>query len=156
MTGFCRRLNQAVEGSLFGMGLAMGLLVAVQVFFRYALNHSIFWSEELARIMLVWLSFLGASAAYYRGSHASVAFLAARLSPAAQKSLALAGHLLALIFFALMLVCGVKFAYFVRLQYTPALGIPKWLPHAAIPLSALIMLVHCLGMLRRAKPGSAP
>ena len=68
------RINQAVEYLLFTMGLGMALLVAVQVFFRYALNHSIFWSEELARFLLIWLTFLGASVVYYRGVHASVDF----------------------------------------------------------------------------------
>ena len=42
-----RSVNHWVEYVLFGLGFAMSVVVAVQVFFRYALNHSLFWSEEL-------------------------------------------------------------------------------------------------------------
>ena len=42
------QVNQAVEVLLFGLGFSMALIVAVQVFFRYVLNQSLFWSEELA------------------------------------------------------------------------------------------------------------
>lgn len=54
-----RSVNHWVEYVLFGLGFTMSVVVAVQVFFRYALNHSLFWSEELARYILVWLTFLG-------------------------------------------------------------------------------------------------
>ena len=67
-----RKINFWVEYLLFGLGFAMAALVAVQVFFRYVLNHSLFWSEELARYFLVWLTFLGASVAYYRKVHPGI------------------------------------------------------------------------------------
>ena len=65
-------INQSIEYLLFGLGFGMAMLVAVQVFFRYVLNQSLFWSEELARYLLIWLTFLGASCAYYRHAHPGV------------------------------------------------------------------------------------
>ena len=41
-------LNSWIEYLLFGLGFTMTVVVAVQVFFRYVLNQSLFWSEELA------------------------------------------------------------------------------------------------------------
>ena len=69
---FSRRTNTVIEQSLLGLGILMIGVVAAQVFFRYVLNHSLFWSEELARYILVWLTFLGASVAYRRGVHPRV------------------------------------------------------------------------------------
>ncbi len=149
------RLNRAVEYALFGMGLAMALLVAVQVFFRYALNHSIFWSEELARFLLVWLTFLGASVVYRRGAHASVDFIYRRLEPRGRRAVNILVHLLSLAFFAVMIVYGWRFAYFVRLQVSPALYLPKWIPYAIIPLSGAILAVHALDFLWRELKGAA-
>jgi len=79
-------INQWIEYLLFGMGFTMTIVVAVQVFFRYVLNQSLFWSEELARFLLVWLTFLGASSAYYRKVNPGVDFLYAKLPPLLKKT----------------------------------------------------------------------
>jgi hypothetical protein len=79
---FSRRTNAVVEQSLLGLGILMIGVVAAQVFFRYVLNHSLFWSEELARYILVWLTFLGASVAYRRGVHPRIDLFVSRLARA--------------------------------------------------------------------------
>lgn len=48
--------------------------VLVQVFFRYVLNNSLSWPEELARFMLVWMTFVAAAPALRRGFHVGVDF----------------------------------------------------------------------------------
>jgi TRAP-type C4-dicarboxylate transport system permease small subunit len=47
-------------------------LVAVAVFFRYFINNPISASDELAALLLVWLTFLGAAVATRRRMHPSV------------------------------------------------------------------------------------
>ena len=140
-------INRWVEFLLFGLGLSMALVVALQVFFRYVLNHSLFWSEELARFMLVWLSFLGASTAYKRGLHPGVDVLTSRLSPPLQKACAHLVHVASLALFIVMIIYGAEFAYFIRAQISPALYLPKWTVFAIIPVSGLVMAIHCLASL---------
>ena len=41
------------------MFLTIVILTLVQVFARYVLNSPLLWSEELARLLLVWVVFLG-------------------------------------------------------------------------------------------------
>jgi tripartite ATP-independent transporter DctM subunit len=50
-------------------------IVLVSVFFRYALNDSLVWSEEVARWFLMGTVFLGAALAYRRGSHIALTYL---------------------------------------------------------------------------------
>ncbi len=142
-------LNRAVEYLLFAGGLTMALVVAVQVFCRYVLNHSLFWSEELARYLLVWITFLGASCAYRRSSHPGVDVLYVRLPAAGRKIVRLLVTAGAAFFFFILLVWGGKFAWFVRFQVSPALGLCKGLVYAVVPLSGAVMLVHAAAFLAR-------
>jgi TRAP-type C4-dicarboxylate transport system permease small subunit len=141
------KLNRLVEQSLFVLGFSMAAIVAAEVFSRYVLNHSIFWSEELARYLLVWLTFLGASVAYRRHAHATVDVIYRRLPHLAKAASALLVHICSLLFFGVMVVYGWQFSLFVRLQISPALHLPKWIPHAVLPLSGLILFVHALTFL---------
>lgn len=142
LTRICTALNSVVEQVLWMIGLSMALLVAVQVFCRYVLNGSLFWSEELARYMLVWLTFLGAVVAYYRGSHPGVDLLVKRLPATLQRCSRALVHGLAIALSISMVVAGVQFAWFIRMQVSPALGIPKWLILVVIPLSGGLLLLH--------------
>ncbi len=145
--GLSRRINIGVEYSLFGMGLAMSIIVGVQVFSRYALNYSLFWSEELARYLLVWLTFLGASAAYRRRVHPGIDVLVKRMPDGMAKASAILVHLISIGLFTVMIVFGIRFAHFVRFQISPALYLPKWFLFSVIPASGLILTIHALAFM---------
>lgn len=149
-------INLWVERLLVLLGTTMAAVVAAQVFFRYGLNQSLFWSEELARYQLVWLSFLGATVAYRRQANPSIDALHRRLPPGAQRATAVVVHLCALALFSVMVVYGAQFARFVRAQISPALHLPKWLPHAVIPLSGAILFLHALTFLAGEIRGKRP
>lgn len=140
-------INEKIEYLVFGLGLSMALIVALQVFFRYGLNQSLFWSEELARYLLVWLTFLGASAAYFRGAHPGVDVFVNRMGQSRRRAVALLTHLVSIGLFLVMIVYGCRFAYFVRMQTSPALQVPKWIILLVIPVSGVIFLIHGLGFL---------
>jgi len=142
-----RKVNRGVEYFLAVFGISMSVIVAVQVFSRYVLNHSLFWSEELARFLLVWLSFLGASAAYHRKAHPGVDVLYVRVSPVTRRVFSIVTHVASLSLFGVMVYYGCRFAWFVRMQISPALHIPKWIILAVIPASGLILALHGLAFL---------
>jgi len=140
-------INHWIEYLLFGLGFIMAVIVAVQVFFRYVLNQSLFWSEELARFLLVWLTFFGASVAYYRKAHPGIDILYSKMSPSIRKASAVLIHIASILLFCIMIFYGCQFAYFVRLQISPALQLPKWIILSILPVTGLILLVHGLTFL---------
>ncbi|SMC18841.1 TRAP-type C4-dicarboxylate transport system, small permease component [Desulfacinum hydrothermale DSM 13146] len=144
------RLNGLVEGSLFVFGFSMAIITGVQVFCRYVLNHSLFWSEEVGRMLLVWITFLGATAAYKRKAHVGIDLVVRRLPPPAEKAAELVVLALSLIFFFVLVFYGIQFMGFIAGQKTAALGIPMGLAYAVIPLSGLIFSVHALSQLLQA------
>jgi TRAP-type C4-dicarboxylate transport system permease small subunit len=104
----------------------------------------------VARFLLVWLTFLGATVAYYRGANPGVDALYNRLSVRGRRACKIAVYLLSLVFFAIMIIYGAQFAYFVRAQISPALRLPKWIPHSVIPIAGSVMFLHALNFLTRA------
>jgi len=140
-------LNQWIEYLLFGLGLTMTLVVATQVFFRYVLNQSLFWSEELARFLLVWLSFLGASVAYRRKAHPGIDVVSSRMPDALRRIFTVVVHIVSITLFVVMIFYGYRFAYFVRLQISPALYVPKWVIFGIVPISGFILMIHGLTFL---------
>lgn len=51
---------------------AMVTIVLAQVFYRYVLNDAFGWSEEMAKVMMVWVTFLVSPWAYRYGAFVSV------------------------------------------------------------------------------------
>ena len=143
------RANRITEVFLFVIGFGMAMVTGVQVFSRYVLNHSLFWSEEVGRICLVWISFLGASAAYKRRAHIGIDFVVARLPHNTQHLVAILVLLLSLVFFAVLIVYGSVFAFFIAGQKTAALGLPLAFPYLVIPLSGGLFSLHALSHLCR-------
>jgi TRAP-type C4-dicarboxylate transport system permease small subunit len=156
MESISRTINRWVEFLLVGLGGAMTLIVALQVFFRYGLNHSLFWSEELARMILVWLTFLGASVAFRRKVHPGIDVVTRRLREPIQTWAQIAVYIICLFLFGVMVLYGARFSWFVRLQITPALSLPKWIMLSGIPLSGAILCLHTVALLfeevRRNRP----
>jgi TRAP-type C4-dicarboxylate transport system permease small subunit len=65
-------VDKAVLVACCGLLFGLFAVVIVAVFFRYVVNASLLWGEELVRYMAIWLVFLGLSSAHRRSSHVSV------------------------------------------------------------------------------------
>lgn len=151
LSAFC---NRWAEYLLLALGLSMSATVILQIFFRYVLNDSLFWSEELARFLLVWLTFIGATVAYRRNMHPGVDVVFRRLDRSLRFKLRRAVDLLCLLFFGVLIWHGTHFAFFIRAQTTPALGLPKWLVFSIIPISGALFTLHAIAFLQAG--GAAP
>jgi TRAP-type C4-dicarboxylate transport system permease small subunit len=46
-----------------------------------------------------------------------------------------------------MIVHGIRFVWFVRVQISPALNLPKWIVFSIIPLSGIILSLHAFSNL---------
>ena len=57
------------------------VVMSAQVLWRYVFNDPIYWSEELARYLFVWLTFLAASMAFRDHKHMAVDLIQPFLGP---------------------------------------------------------------------------
>ena len=83
---------------------AMGVIAFGAVFFRFVLHDPLAWSEESARYMMVWVTFLGAGYAMGKGRHIGVTMFVDHLPEGARRKVTLAGQLLIIVFMAAVAV----------------------------------------------------
>ncbi len=120
----------------------MTLLVGVQILGRFVFGFSIFWSDELARFLLIWISFLGMSVGVRRGAHPGIASLVRALPARSARSLFTVALLLSLLFFGVMVVYGGFLVIRTWPQRSVSLGLRMSIPYLAVPASGLLMLLH--------------
>lgn len=72
-------IDKTLDISLIIILAAMTGIVAANVFCRFILGFSIYWGDELAQTLMVWLTFLGAAVAIRDGSHYTFSYLANKL-----------------------------------------------------------------------------
>jgi len=111
---------------------------------RYVLGHQAPWTEELARLLLVWLSMLGTALAYAHGSHLGVDVVLEALAQPARTVATMTVHLLVLAFAVAVMVYGGTALFMERLdagQVMSTLPARKAWMYLSIPISGALMTV---------------
>ena len=142
-------IDRILTPLLVGLIFVLSVLLGAGVFYRYVLNDSIYWSNEVARYLLVYITFLGATLAHRRGVHVRIDMLLEHLSTANKKRLDRLIALLFLLFWSVILVGSWKLLPMFMMQKTATLNIPFAYPFAAVPLSAVIWILYSLDDLLR-------
>ena len=140
-------LNKIAEMAVMFLMSAISVIIFVQVVSRYVFNHSLYWSEEIGRYILIWITFLGASVGVKRFSHIGIDFLYNNSPDKIKKVLDFIVILLGLIFAFILLYYGYKIAYFVRFQKSAALLMPMTIPYLSICVGGFLIFIHYLNTL---------
>jgi TRAP-type C4-dicarboxylate transport system permease small subunit len=121
---------------------AISVVAILQVFFRYVVGASLFWSEELMRYMMAWSAFLLAGLAYSRGEMLGLTLVVDAL-PRRLQLIATALVRLAIIGFLLVVAWyGYDFAWRTRFDYAIALRVPMLWIHMCVPVGCVLMAIH--------------
>ncbi len=135
----------------------MCAIVFINTVGRYTGLFSIDWAEESARYMMIWLIFLGISAAAKKNSHFAVGAVFMITPKKLHIPIRFFILLLVLVFTVTATVLGYQYA--VRLaamgQTSPALAIPMWVMYGTIPLGCCLMAIrsvqHFIEQLRESR-----
>lgn len=136
---------------------AMATALLLQVLFRFVLRSPLSWSEEFARYCFVWLASLGAAAGVRRGLHPGLDLMVADRFGRVREAAAWIGAGCSGLLLAVLAVYGWRLAAFNMRQLSPAMGLPMGVPYAAVPVGAVVMLVHLVARLvepSRGQPGT--
>ena len=134
MTKFCR-------WALLALGLAMTLLILLQVFFRFVIYIPFPWSEEAARYLMIWMGMLGSVIALKQQRHIGVTFFVEKLPHLPQKFVKVLVQGTMALFLGVLFWQGLVFAQFNANQLSPAMEISMLIPFSAIPTGAAMMIL---------------
>jgi TRAP-type C4-dicarboxylate transport system permease small subunit len=123
---------------------AMSTIVFANVSLRYLSNFSITWAEEVARYLMIWMTFLGAGLSLRIGGHVAITNLHDFLGIRLQRALRALIGLLLICFFVAMMWIGYEYMMRMGRQLTPATRIPFSYIYAAMPIGFVLMIVHLL------------
>lgn len=148
MDAFEKALMRVNRAALIVLLAAMALIIFANVVLRYTTSASIEWAEEVARYLMVWLTFLGAGPVLRYGGHIAVDNLQDALPPRAARALRWLIALLLLGFFVFMAVYGVMYAERAQYQTTPTTQISMAWVYAAMPVGSVLLVLHWLFIVR--------
>ena len=126
---------------------ALFLVVALQFFTRYVLNDSLGWTEEIARMLLIVLTYVGAVVCARKNSHIRVDLILDMLPDRLRGWIVRFIDLLSAVLFLFLSWTAMQFALVTRLKMS-SIEIPKsiifWICAVALLLMAFHYFVHFL------------
>lgn len=138
----------------------MALMVVVvtwQVVSRYALGDPSPWTEEVARMLLIWVGLLGGVYAYREKAHLGLDLLHQKVGSAGKRRLDYITDISCGLFALGVLVVGggslVQLTWELK-QTTAALGIPMAWVYSVLPLSGVLIVYYSIASLIQNKAGA--
>ena len=135
------------EWILIATYTAMLVIASAQIFFRYVVNFSISWSQDLLTYMLIWSVFIGISLAVKKRRHIKVELAFVLLSEKKQFYLKVLSN------FIFMIFCGIFSYYslikiykliFINPQISESTGLSMWMIQIAVPFGFLLSIYRLI------------
>ena len=137
-----KSLFKAENGTVVFFFILIFIILFLQFFTRYVLNNSLGWTEEIARVLLICICFVGAVVNAREGSEISLEFTKNRLKPHSARILDLffIKPITAAIYFWL---AGLMSIYATKArQYLSTIKVSKKSIVAIVALSLFLMGLH--------------
>ena len=144
MKNFLKRLNNIEEYLLAFLLPFMCVVIFVATFMRFTNLVIITWAEELARYCMIWILFIGISAAAKKGEHFCVTVFTMYVPRMFQNVLSVAriflmtGFTLFVGWFCIVILKN----QMMMGQVTPSLHWPMWTMYSAVLVGTVAMLIR--------------
>jgi TRAP-type C4-dicarboxylate transport system permease small subunit len=126
----------------------MAFTICIQVLCRYVLKNPLIWTEELARYLMIWMVFLGASCVLKKWNNIYVDFLINKLKEKNREVVILIQKIfiLGLLIYSFYL-CIIILPKVSATQITPALGISMLWPESSMIVGFILMALQMIGVI---------
>jgi TRAP-type C4-dicarboxylate transport system permease small subunit len=141
MKHFYDSLEESLKIALLVLVSGLVITTMLQIVARFILMVSIPWTDELARYLMIWASFVGLGVAYRKKELICVEFFREKLPPHLLKVALLISDLLCSIFAIVIVIYGVKLCFQNVGQVSPSMRISFGIIYAIIPIGCLLYLL---------------
>ncbi|WP_336269386.1 TRAP transporter small permease [Vreelandella arctica] len=136
-------LDAIIQPVVFaGMAALIGV-ITLQIVSR-VLFTAVGWTEEVARFLLVWITFLAGTLAFQRGRHIAVTFVVDALPGRLRQIARIAALLIVLAFMITLIVIGYRYMQVQSFQKSASLRLSMTYVYAVMPICAAIMAWYSL------------
>ena len=140
-----RILRAILEFVTIGLVVALALVVVAAVVARYVFNSSFIWYDEVASVMLAWITFYGAALAMLRRRHLGFAGLIVSLPAPARATAFLVAEAVTLAVFVVFAYGGWLVLDILGRETLVSLDVPLRVTQSAVPVGcALVILAQLL------------
>lgn len=152
LANYTEQISKWLEWVAIGICiLCGGLLFSVTilgVLFRYVLMAPLRWSEELARMLLIWIVFFGGSIATREGKHLKLDFFENIFPPMFKRIIELFSILLGLLFLAILLYTSYSMMTEIgKVSRLSVIRVSMAYPYLALPAGAFLMIFQLINNL---------
>jgi TRAP-type C4-dicarboxylate transport system permease small subunit len=138
---FRRKYERFLEWICIALMAALAAEVTAGVVFRYA-GHSLVWYDEVACILLAWVTFYGSALAVLKHAHMGVPEIVRMLPRGPRVAVTVVAQLCTLAFFVLLAWVGFSILEILATDYLVSLpGISVAWTNSAIPIGAVLIVV---------------
>ena len=142
---FRKRYERFLEWIAIALMTALAVEVTAGVVFRYA-GYSLVWYDEVACILLAWVTFYGSALAVMKHGHMGVPEIVRMMPRAPRVAVAVLAQVLTIGFYVLLAWTGYEILEILKTD--SMVSLPKVsiaVPNSVIPISAaLIVVAHLL------------
>ncbi len=120
----------------------MGVVMALQVFFRSVLQTPLYWSEELARHVFIWTVFVGLSYGVSKGLHVKFDYFLIKMPLNIRKPVLIACDILILVTCLYMYVQSFVYVQDQMAIKAASMPYPMGIVMAALPVSLTLTIIR--------------
>jgi len=147
MKNFLEQMDKVLKIFLFAILFVMVATVAANVFGRFLLGISIQWGEEVAKILLTYLTFFGAAYAMKDNSHYSFDFIVQKMPLRIKPFFQVLRWVIIILISLLLLFWSAEVTLKIRHWIMPSTGISRSMVYIATPAGMILLLVYSISNL---------
>ena len=137
-------IDKTVRVVVSAMIAVFTVVILVSIFFRYVLNDSLVWSEQVCRYLYVWMVMLGMPVVYREKGNVAFDLLYNKFSPRVKRLFHVTTDLLIACFSGFLALQGLKYTILKGSTIITGINLPQGYLYVSQSIGGVIMILFVI------------